>query len=167
MPSRARIDTLEAANTYLREQFIPAYNATFTRPPADPTSAFVPLGAVDLEQILCEEDGRVVGQDNTVVFEGVRLQLAKQPGRPSCAGWPVVVRRHLDGTHTVWRGAHCRGRFKAGGGDPLPAVVERGLTGRFQLAGANLPPRAVRPVIHRSPSPRRRIGPRLPVGPGV
>jgi len=164
---RARIDTLEAANTYLREQFIPAYNATFTRPPADPTSAFVPLGAVDLEQILCEEEGRVVGQDNTVVFDGVRLQLAKQPGRPSCAGWHVVVRRHLDGTHTVWRGAHCRGRFKAGGGDPLPAVVERGLTGRFQLAGANLPPRAVRPVIHRSPSPRRRIGPRLPVGPGV
>src|SRR5262249_40286963 len=117
---RAGITTLEAANTYLREHFIPAYNTTFTRPPADPTSAFVPLGAVDLDQLLCEEEDRVVGQDNTVAFGSVRLQLAKQSGRPTCAGWHVVVRRHLDGTHTVWRGAHCLGRFAATGGGPVP-----------------------------------------------
>ncbi len=48
----AGITSLEAANAYLRERFIPDYNATFTRPPADPTSAFVPLGAVDLDQLL-------------------------------------------------------------------------------------------------------------------
>jgi len=164
---RAGIDTLDGANAYLRERFIPDYNATFTRPPADPTSAFVPLGDIDLDQILCEEEGRVVGQDNTVVFNRVHLQLAKQPGRPTCAGWHVVVRRHLDDTHTVWRGAHCLGRFAAAGGDPSPAVLEHGPSGRFQRAGASLPPQTVRRVIRRSPSPRRRIGPRLPVGPGA
>lgn len=164
---RAGIDTLAAANTYLREHFIPEYNTTFTRPPADPTSAFVPLGDIDLDQLLCEEDGRVVGHDNTVAFDGVHLQLAKQPGRPTCAGLHVVVRRHRDGTHTVWRGVHCLGRFAAGGGDPVPAVLERGRTGRFQRAGANLPPTAIRRVVPRSPAPRRRVGPRLPVGPGV
>ena len=164
---RAGITTREAANAYLREHFIPAYNTTFTRLPADPTSAFVPLGAVDLDQILCEEESRVVGQDNTVVFGGVRLQLAKQPGRPTCAGWHVVVRRHLDGTHTVWRGAHGLGRFAAAGGDPLPAIVAHGPTGRFQGAGASLPPQAVRPVIRRSRLPHRRGSPRLPVGPGA
>src|SRR5215470_11307599 len=73
---RAGITTLEVANAYLREHFIPAYNTTFTRPPADPTSAFVPLGAVDLDQLLCAEEDRVVGQDNTVAFGSVRLQLA-------------------------------------------------------------------------------------------
>src|SRR5207245_473101 len=81
----AGVTTLAAANAYLWEQFIPDYNATFTRPASDPTSAFVPLGDVDLEQILCEEEDRVVGQDNIVSFDGVHLQLAKQPGRPTCA----------------------------------------------------------------------------------
>jgi transposase len=164
---RAGIGTREGANAYLREHFIPEYNTTFTRPPADPTSAFVALDDVDLEQILCEEEHRVVGQDNTVTFDGTRLQLAKQPGRPTCAGLHVIVRRHLDRTHTVWRGALCLGRFAAAGGDPLPAVIERGRTGRFQLAGASLPPTIARPGVPRSLSPRRRLGPRLPVGPGV
>jgi hypothetical protein len=138
------IRTLDAANVYLRDRFIPEYNATFTRPPADPASAFVPLGPVDLAQVLCEEEDRTVGQDNTVRFAGVRLQLAKQPGRPTCAGLRVIVRRHLDGSHTVWRGAHCLGRFAASGVS-LSAVVERGRTGRVQLAGANLAPQ-VRPA---------------------
>ena len=48
----AGIQTVAAANRYLREQFVPAYNATFGRAPADPESAFVPLGRVDLDQIL-------------------------------------------------------------------------------------------------------------------
>jgi transposase len=163
---RAGVRTLEAANAYLREHFIPDYNATFTRPAADPTSTFVPLGDVELEQILCEEEERVVAQDNTVGFDGVRLQLAKQPGRPTCAGLRVIVRRHLDGRHTVWRGPHCLGRYAARGGDAVPAAVERGRNGRFRLAGASLPPLAARPVVRRS-TPRRRVGPRLPVGPGL
>lgn len=164
---QAGVRTLEAANTYLWEEFIPHYNTTFTRPAADPASAFVPLGDVDLEQILCEEEGRVVAQDNTVSFDGIRLQLAKQSGRPTCAGLHVTVRRHVDGTHTVWRGSHCLGRYARHGGDALPAAVERGRNGRFQVLGASLPPLAVRRVVRHSQSPRRRVGPRLPVGPGL
>src|SRR5437867_3192410 len=99
----ADIRTLEAANGYLRACFIADYNATFTRPPADPDSAFIALGPVDLDQILCEEADRVVGQDNMVSFDGRPLQLPKQPGRPTCAGMRVIVRRHLDGSYTVWR----------------------------------------------------------------
>jgi transposase len=133
----AGITALEAANAYLRERFLPEYNATFTRPPADPASAFVPLGAVDLTQILCQEEARTVGQDNTVVLEGIRLQLAKQPGRRTCAGLRVIVRRQLDGQHTVWRGPQCFGRYDARG-RPVPSAP----------AGA---PRAV-------PSPRRVPG---------
>src|SRR6266446_1818798 len=159
----AGVTTLAAANAYLWEQFIPDYNATFTRPASDPTSAFVPLGDVDLEQILCEEEDRVVGQDNIVSFDGVHLQLAKQPGRPTCAGLRVIVRRHLDGSHTVWRGAYCLGRHTAQGA-AVPAVVERALNGRFRLAGASLPPLRGRPV-GPTRTPRQRPGPRLPVGP--
>jgi transposase len=161
----AGIITVDAANTYLREQFIPDYNATFTRPPADPASAFVALGATDLDQILCHEEDRTVGQDNVVTLEGVVLQIAKQPGRRSCAGLRVTVRRHLDGSHTVWRGPQCLGLY-AGDGAPAPRRLTRAPDGRFRTAAAHPPPSA---ALRRRPpaAPRRRLGPRLPVGPGL
>ncbi len=111
----AGIRTRAAANQYIRTRFLPAMNAEFQRAPADPASAFVGVGGHDLDQILCHEEGRTVGKDNTVSLDGVRLQLAKQPGRVSCAGLQVTVRRHLDGTHSVWRGLQLLGRYSAEG----------------------------------------------------
>lgn len=111
----AGITTVPAANRYLTERFLAAYDARFAHPPADPASAFVPLGAVDLTHILCHEEARTVGQDNTVTLEGVRLQIDKQPGRRTCAGLHVLVRRHLDGLHCVWFGARCFGHYDARG----------------------------------------------------
>lgn len=107
----AGIATVAAANRYVRERFLPAFNAEFARPPADPASAFVPLGRVDLDQILCVEDERVVGRDNVVTVAGVALQVAKQPGRRTCAGLRVLARRHLDGRYSLWYGARCLGRY--------------------------------------------------------
>jgi transposase len=114
----AGITTVAAANRYLRERFVPAFNAEFAHPPADPASAFVPVGRVDLDQILCVEEERVVGRDNVVSADRLALQLAKQPGRRTCAGLRVLVRRHLNGHHSVWYGGRCLGRFTAHG---LPA----------------------------------------------
>jgi len=119
----AGITTVAAANRYLREGFLPAFNAEFRRPATDPTPAFVPLGRVDLEQILCHQDARVVARDNTVVLDGVVLQLAKQPGRRSCAGLHVVVRRHLDGRHSVWLGSRRLGRYDPRGRTLTPAAA--------------------------------------------
>ena len=109
----AGITTLPAANQYLREIFIPRYNAQFGRPAADPAPAFVPLGRVDLDQILCHEEERVVARDNTVSFDRLCLQISKQQGRRSCAGLRVLVRRHLDGRHSIWCGPRCFGVFDA------------------------------------------------------
>jgi len=117
----AGIRTVAAANRYLRTRFLPAFNTEFARPPADPISAFVPLGRVDLDQILCVEDQRVVGRDNVVTTGLVPLQLAKQPGRRTCAGLRVLVRRHLNGQHSVWYGSRCLGRFTPHG-QPLRAA---------------------------------------------
>ena len=111
----AGISTVAAANRYLREQFLAAYDRRFARPPTDPAPAFVPLGRVDLTHILCHEEVRTVGQDNTVTLEGVRLQIDKQPGRRTCAGLRVLVRRHLDGLHCIWYGARCFGHYDARG----------------------------------------------------
>jgi len=112
----AGITTCEAANRYLTQQFVPRHNETFSRAPRDPARAFVPLGdAVDLDTILCEEAVRVVARDNTVTLGGQTLQIAAQPGRRSCAGLEVTVRRHLDGGVTISRGAQRLGHYAASG----------------------------------------------------
>jgi|SRR4249920_2644039 len=111
----AGIRTLVRANRYLEESFLGHYNAELARPPADSISAFVTAGGAELDQILCHEETRLVGKDNTVTLDGIRLQIAKQPGRVTCAGVSVLVRRHLDGTHSVWRGPRCWGRYDAHG----------------------------------------------------
>jgi hypothetical protein len=116
----AGIPTVAAANRYLRDHFLPAFNAEFSRPPADPASAFVPLAGVDLDQILCVETERVVSRDNVVTLDRLALQLAKQPGRRTCAGLRVLIRRHLTGQHTVWYGGRCLGRYDRQG-RPLAA----------------------------------------------
>jgi len=54
------IRTMEAANRYIAEHFLPSYNLEFGRAPSDPASAFVSLGGADLNQILCFEEERVV-----------------------------------------------------------------------------------------------------------
>ena len=111
----AGIRTVPAANRYLVERFLPAYNQTFGRPPADPAAAFVPVTPAQLEPILCHEEARVVARDNTVTLDRVVLQIGKQRGRRTCAGLPVLVRRHLDGRHSVWWGRRCLGRYDAAG----------------------------------------------------
>jgi transposase len=109
----AGVTTIAGANAYLRDAFLPQHNATFSRAPRDAATAFVALGKVDLEQILCHEEDRVVTDDNTVVLEGRCLQLAKQAGRRTCAGLRVTVRRHLNGEYSIWRGPRRLGRYAA------------------------------------------------------
>ncbi len=118
----AEIRTPAGANRYLRERFLPAFNIEFARAPTDPTAAFVPLGRTDLDQILCHEEERVVALDNTVRLDGVVMQLVKQRGRRSCAGLRVLLRRHLDGRHSVWWGTRCLGQY-ASSGHPWPAAT--------------------------------------------
>ena len=118
----AGVTTLAAANVYLRDVFIPQYNETFSHPPREPESAWVALGDVDLEPILCHEETRVVSPDNIVALAPGALQLAKQQGRRTCAGLTVTVRRHLNGHHAVWRGTQCLGRFAATG-QPVDAAA--------------------------------------------
>jgi len=101
---------------------VPQHNTTFARAPRDPASAFVPLGAADLDVILCHEEARVVARDNTVTVGGRVLQIAAQPGRRSCVGLTVAVRQHLDGRFTITRGAQRLGTFRDDG-QPMEAAA--------------------------------------------
>jgi transposase len=111
----AEITTVEAANGYLRERYLPTHNEEFAREPSDSTGAFVQHGDVDLDEIFFEEAVRTVGKDNTVGIDGVLLQIEKQAGRRTCAGLAVQVRRHLHGGYTVRRGTQLLGAYDAQG----------------------------------------------------
>lgn len=111
----AGIRSRERANEFLSQTFLARYNEEFAQPAADANSAFVTAGGADLDQILCVEEVRTVGRDNTLVLDRVRIQLPKQPGRRTCAGLEVFARRHLDGSHSIWWGSRCLGRFDARG----------------------------------------------------
>ena len=121
----AGIATVAGANRYLREHFQAAYDGWFAHPPADPVSAFVALGTVDLDQILCHEEARTVGRDNTVRLDGVLLQVAKQPGRRTCAGLHVLARRHLDGRHSLGLGPQRLGLYDSHGRPLAPPPADR------------------------------------------
>jgi len=155
----AGITTREAANAYLTERFITDYNDEFAHPPADPTSAFVPLHGVELDAILSEHEARTVSPDNVVTLDDVPLQVAKQPGRRTCAGLRVTVRRDVHGVLSVWHGMRCFGRYD-GHGRPLP--VDRLTTARAHWAQDR---RSSTPPARSIPRLKRRTGPRLPTGP--
>lgn len=141
----AGMATIEAANRYLAQTFVPQHNATFACLPSDPANAFVPLGVVDLDTILCHEEERVVARDNTVCLQRRVLQIAAQPGRRSCVGLHVTVRQHLDGRFTVTRGAQILGTYTATGGAITLAAGSR----PHSPAAASPPPRSGR----RHPTP--------------
>jgi transposase len=156
----AGITTPGAANVYLTERFLPDYDAEFAHPPADPTSAFVPLHGVELDTLLCEQEERTIGQDNVVTLDALALQVAQQPGRRTCAGLRVTVRRDVHGLLSVWHGARCFGRYDDQG---QPLALDRPKNAR-----AHLPQDRRRSGARRRPPipPRRfRRGPRLPTGP--
>lgn len=122
----AGIRTVAAANRYLRDVYVPQHNATFRRAPRDAATAFTPLGRVDLDAILCQEDARIIAPDNTVMVAGRVLQIARQRGRRTCAGLEVLVRQHLDGAVTIIRPPNQRLAFSViPSRAPTPAVPAR------------------------------------------
>ena len=69
------------ANRYLRESFWPWMNGRFGVAARQRGSAFVPLGDVDLDDILCLKEERTVARDNCVSYRGWQLQLPVGHGR--------------------------------------------------------------------------------------
>jgi len=130
------------------------HNEFLARRPQEPQSAFAPLGQVDLHDILCVESVRMVGKDNVVTLDGMGLQIAKQPGRATCAGLHVVVRRHLDGGYTVRRGVQILGRYDSNGW-PVEAAgpVENRKRPRFPTRTLDAGKRRRRPQLPQAPAP--------------
>lgn len=112
----AGIKTVDDANRYIRDVYLPEHNARFARPAELPESAFVRIGDVrTLIECLCVEVERVVGRDNTVAFEGLKLQLPESPLRAHFVRANVRVRIYPDATLAVFYGPRCLARYTPAG----------------------------------------------------
>jgi transposase len=107
----AGIVTVAAANLFIRDVYIPAYNAQFALEPEQQGSAFVAIPGVDLAEILCLQEERQVGNDNCVTFNRLKLQIPQSPLRAHFVRAKVKVRQYPDGRHAVFHGLRCLGRY--------------------------------------------------------
>jgi hypothetical protein len=107
----ARIKTVAAANRYLKERFIPDYNARFAVPAAEPGSAFIPYVGRPIEDVLCIQEDRVVGADNCVSWNRRSLQIPPQRHRRHYVRATVRVHEYPDGRLAIFDGPRCLARF--------------------------------------------------------
>lgn len=132
----ARVKTLDQANRYLEQEFVPWWNQHLKRLPKNPTDAHRPLGAEhELAAALSLVETRQVSQDYTIRFEAAIYQIAREDIRTGLRGANVRVEVHLDGSLKV--------RFQ----------------GRYLTVSPCCPqPKASAPA----PSPRKSSAPRRP-----
>ena len=98
------ITDMDAANRYLAQVYLPAYNAEFMQPPPEEGPAFVPWVGENLDDILCEQDERTVSGDNCVSFEGMKLQIPANRYRCHYVKVRVRIHRYIDGSLAIFHG---------------------------------------------------------------
>src|SRR5262250_678529 len=148
-----KIDSVEAANRFLRERYIDEFNGRFQVPAAQRGSAFVRRSSKDLDLIFALQFQRTVNRDNTVSVQNLRLQIEPVRWRATLAGCMVTVHQHLDGTFTITHGPQRVGHYSAEGVSLQPAkigaprAVEKTLRGKVKKT--TFPPRLEIPQTAR------------------
>ncbi len=120
----AGITAMAAANRFLKKTFIPAHNRRFRVSAAEQGHAFVPFVGTSLTDILCLQEARVVGADNTVRYDKRILQIPQDPHRCHYVRANVRVHEYPDATLAVFHGPRCLARYDAQG-NPLKAKSRR------------------------------------------
>ena len=98
----AGITEMEKANTYIRNIYLPNFNDEFTVLPEETTSMFVPCAGAPIEDILCEQYERTVGNDNCVRFDGLTLQIPRDQYRFHYVKVKVHVHRYPSGNLAIF-----------------------------------------------------------------
>jgi transposase len=111
----AGIATVEAANRWLAQTYIGEYNTAFAVQPEQEGSGFVADRAGLWREILCVQDERTVGNDNTVKWRNRHLQLPPSRLRPHFVKAKVRVHEYPDGRIAVFLGPHRLADYDANG----------------------------------------------------
>jgi hypothetical protein len=106
--------SIEAANRWLATVYIPHHNARFAVSAAEAGTTFVPfVGALD--DILCVQEERVVGKDNTVRYAGRVLQIPEQRHRRHFVKVTVRVHEDPEGRLAIFHGPRRLAEYEADG----------------------------------------------------
>lgn len=104
-----------AANRWLAETYITAHNARFARAPGEPGNAFTPAPPELWRDVLCIQEERAVGNDNTVRYRGHVLQIPESPLRRHYVKATVRVHEYPDRSLAIFHGPAAIARFDAAG----------------------------------------------------
>ena len=110
----AGITSMEAANRFLAEVYLPRHNACFARAAKDAGSAFVPF-AGSIEDILCIQEERVVGNDNTVRYKNRTLQIPADRHRHHYVKATVRLHEYPDSGLAIFHGPRRLATYSADG----------------------------------------------------
>ena len=98
------ISTIEEANRFLLETYLPKMNAKFSRPARNSDDAHVNLGKIKLDDILCMEFDRRISKDFIVRFETRLFQILELNKPLPRTEDKVIVRVRLDNSvHIIWK----------------------------------------------------------------
>jgi len=123
-----KITTVDAANQFLRTEYIKEFNLKFSVKASERGTAFVPLRRRDLDLVFSLQHERVVARDNTVSFANRSWQLQRSKLRGTLAGCRVTVHEHLDQTISITYGPHLVGRYTADGQPAMEMTPPRKAT---------------------------------------
>ena len=118
----AGIDTVEAANRWFRETYIVKHNKMFAIEPEQEGSAFMADAMGAAREILCVQEDRTVGNDNTVNWHRLSLQLPPSRLRVHFVKAAVRVHEYPDGELAVFWGPHRLADYDASGVMVQPAA---------------------------------------------
>ena len=97
-----KITTIQEANHYLKEEFIPKWNKIFAREPKLKRPAYREIPKdLNLSFILCLKERRKVYPDNTIAYKSIKYQILPDPYRASYAKAEVEVLEHLNGEISI------------------------------------------------------------------
>ncbi len=143
----AGVSTLEEANVFLQERFIPFWNERFARVPADPRDRHRRLPkTADLDRLFAETEVRTVAGDFTLRWRNRRFQIPKEQARGLGPGDKIVVETRLDRS--------VRFRFNNRYLEPDPIAPLPKPEPRPKPAATKLEPQTIAPPRPRPAPPR-------------
>jgi transposase len=141
----------DEANQVLAD-FLPRFNERFQVAPAESGTAFQPWPKpYRAEDFFCFKHHRIVTHDNTVTFDGHRLQIPPGPGGRSYAKAKVELRQHLDGRLEVCYQGQRLVTFEPA--DERPVRIEKFSPAAGQEAPKQQPEPKKKPVVRQPYKP--------------
>jgi hypothetical protein len=122
----AGITTVEAANAWLKTHYIAEHNAAFSIKAEQEGTAFVADAHDAWREALCVIEERTVANDNTIAWNGRRLQLPESRLRPHFVKAVVRIHEYPDGTAGVFLGPHRLATFGTDGRQISPDAPKPG-----------------------------------------